>query len=88
MFGGTLRVAPTDDVTLRVVVRGGLGQTLTYFQNGEQSEEVTITGDPFVHDKVVQRAASEGPLGTFWGIETRDTQTRTTIANPIFLKAP
>ena len=30
----------------------------------------------------------EGPLGTFWGIETRDSQTRTTIGNPIFLKSP
>jgi hypothetical protein len=88
MFGDTLMVGPADDVTLRVTVTGGLGQTLRYLVNGETSQEVTVTADPFVHEKVVQRAGSEGPLGTFWGIETLDTQTRTTIANPIFLKGP
>jgi hypothetical protein len=49
---------------------------------------VPVTTDPFVNELSVTRAAIEGPLGTFWGIETLDSQTRTTIGNPIFLKGP
>lgn len=86
MFGDTLTVGPTDAVTLRTTVTGGAGQVLRYLQNGETFVEVAIPTDPFVHELVVTRAASEGPLGTFWGIETLDAQTRTTIGNPVFLK--
>jgi hypothetical protein len=50
---------------------------------------VPITSDPFTDEYVVTRnLADEGPLGTYWRIETRDAQTRTAIGNPIFLKAP
>ncbi|TXI09439.1 MAG: hypothetical protein E6Q76_05655 [Rhizobium sp.] len=50
---------------------------------------VPITSDPFVDEYVVSRnLLNEGPLGTYWRVETRDLQTRTTLGNPIFLKAP
>jgi len=88
MFGDTLTVGPADAVTLRVTVTGGAGQILRYLQNGETFVEVPITTDPFVNELSVTRAAVEGPLGTFWGIETLDSQTRTTIGNPIFLRGP
>jgi hypothetical protein len=88
MFGDTLIVEPADPVTLRTTVTGGAGQLLRYLQNGQTFVEVAIPTDPYVHELVVTRAPTEGPLGTFWGIETLDTQTRTTIGNPIFLKGP
>jgi hypothetical protein len=48
---------------------------------------VPITSDPFVDEYAVTRnTLDEGPLGTFWRVETRDQQTRTTLGNPIFLK--
>jgi hypothetical protein len=48
---------------------------------------VPITSDPFVDEYAVTRnTLDEGPLGTFWRVETRDLQTRTTLGNPIFLK--
>ena len=88
MFGDTLTVGPTDAVTLRVTVTGGANQVLRYLRNGETFLEVPIATDPFVNEQVVTRTPDEGPLGTFWGIETLDTQTRTTIGHPIFLKGP
>ncbi len=89
MFGDTLTVAAFEPVRLRTVVRGGEGQLLTYYRNGLVSRIVPITGDPFIHETTVSRGdLDEGPLGTFWRIETRDQQSRTTIGNPIFLKSP
>ena len=88
MFGDTLIVGPTDAVTLRATVTGGAGQILRYLQNGEPFLEVPVTTDPFVNELSVTRAVTEGPLGTFWGIETLDEQTRTTIGNPVFLRGP
>lgn len=89
MFGDTLAVGPADVVTLRVTVTGGAGQVLRYLRNGETFAEVPITTDPFVNELGVTRdPVNEGPLGTFWGVETLDSQTRTTVANPVFLKAP
>ena len=49
---------------------------------------VLISGDPFVDEYVVGHNINEGPLGTYWRVETRDLQKRTTLGNPIFLKAP
>ena len=97
MFGDTLLVGPTDAVTLRVTVTGGANQLLRYLRNGEMFLELPIPTDPFVSELGVTRAPEgEGPLGTFWGIETVQQQAapdepatlRTTIGNPIFLKAP
>lgn len=89
MFGDTLTVGMTDAVTLKTTVAGGTGQRLRYYRNGEQMLEVPIASDPFVHElPAAARAPDEGPLGTFWRVETLDTQTRTTLGNPIFLKGP
>lgn len=108
IFGDTLKVAANGSVTLRTTVKGGMGQLLSYYRNGEVQLPVTlpanvpapngiplpvrvvpITSDPFVDEYAVSRnTINEGPLGTYWRVETRDLQTRTTIGNPIFLKAP
>jgi hypothetical protein len=89
MFGDTLVVGAADIVTLRLTVTGGAGQILRYLRNGATFAEVPIPTDPFVSQLDVTRdPLNEGPLGTFWGFETLDVQTRTTIANPVFLKAP
>lgn len=89
MFGDTLTVGPTDVVTLRVTVTGGAGQRLRYLRNGETFAEVPIPTDAFTSQLNVTRdPLGEGPLGTFWGVETLDAQTRTAIANPVFLKGP
>ena len=89
MFGDTLRVAADETVRLRSVVTGGAGQLLSYYRDGRLQRSVPVLSDPFVHELEVRRApASEGPLGTFWRIETRDLQARTAIGNPIFLKSP
>lgn len=89
IFGDTLTVADGDAVTLTVTVTGGQGQLLHYLRNGLVVDIVPITGDPFVHNRQATRQPTgEGPLGTMWRIETRDLSSRTTLGNPIFLKAP
>lgn len=88
MYGDTLTgVGAADTVMLHVRVTGGDGQTLRFLQNGNLQATLPIAGDDFSTDYPATRAASgEGPLGTYWRIETQDSQTRTTIGNPIFLK--
>lgn len=87
MFGDTLGgVGMADTVTLHVNVKGGVNQTLRYFRNGSQFADVPITSDDFSNDLPVTRTPDEGPLGTYWRIETMDSETRTTLGNPIFLK--
>ena len=44
-----------------------------------------VVGDEFTRTFTADRTADEGPLGTFWGIETFDDESITTIANPVFL---
>ena len=85
MFGDTLTVGSTDPVTLRTTITGGATQLLRYIRNGETFLEITIATDPFVHELIVTRTPDEGPLGTFWRVETLDAETRTAIGNPIFL---
>lgn len=88
IFGDTLKVGSSDTVTLRSTVTGGMGQLLTYLQNGVPVLQVPITSDPFVNEfpAATRNPLTEGPLGTYWRVETRDAQTRTTLGNPIFLK--
>lgn len=88
IFGDTLEVGPLSPVTLRTTVRGGLGQTLSYVQNGGIVLTVPVTADPFVHTFAfaLRNPLTEGPLGTTWRVETRDLQSRTAIGNPVFLK--
>jgi hypothetical protein len=82
MFGDTL---VTDTAAVRVTVRDGDGQSLRVLRNGEAVGVVAVVGDEFTHTFSADRAADEGPLGTFWGIETFDDESITTIANPVFL---
>ncbi|MBL8774481.1 MAG: CehA/McbA family metallohydrolase [Acidimicrobiales bacterium] len=82
MFGDTL-VADTAEVTL--TVRNGDGQSLRVLRNGEEVDVVPIDDQVFDHTFTADRTADEGPLGTFWGIETFDAESLTTIANPVFL---
>jgi hypothetical protein len=89
MFGGTLHVAPDETVTLRTTVTGGAGQILRYVANGVAVLQVPILTGDFTHEfPAAARLPGEGPLGTFWRVETLDAQSRTAIGNPVFLKAP
>ncbi|HKY91108.1 MAG TPA: CehA/McbA family metallohydrolase [Nevskiaceae bacterium] len=90
IFGDTLEVEAGENVELRTTVTGGAGQVLTVLRNGAIVLSVPITTDPFVHTfKRARRVPwSEGPLGTFWRVETRDPKSRTAIGNPVFLRAP
>ena len=90
IFGDTLKVAQTDTVTLRSTVTGGVGQLLTYIQNGVPVLQVPVLTDPFVFEfpAAMRNPLTEGSLGTYWRVETRDAQSRTTLGNPIFLKGP
>ncbi|MFP5305417.1 MAG: CehA/McbA family metallohydrolase [Gammaproteobacteria bacterium] len=89
IFGDTLTIAEDETVTLEVGIAGGRGQLLHYLRDGAIVEIVPITADPFSHSRPAGRdPAGEGPLGTMWRIETRDAVSRTTLGNPIFLKAP
>lgn len=82
IMGDTL-VGDTAEVT--ATVRGGSGQELTVLANGENVETVPIDADPFTYTFTADRRADEGPLGTFWRVETADAESLTTISNPIFL---
>lgn len=82
MFGDTL---VTDSAVVDVTVRRGVGQTLGIVANGETVEEVPIDADPFTYTFTADRRPGEGPLGTFWRVETADAESLTTISNPVFL---
>lgn len=88
IFGDTL---VGEEAELTITVTGGAGQVLVLKRNGQEVATLPITADPFGHVVAATRAApeEEGPLGTFWGFEVRETAepdaVRTVIANPIFL---
>jgi hypothetical protein len=87
MFGDTLTgVGSTDAVTLHIQVTGGNGQTLRVLRNGVLLTTVPVTSDSFSMDQPALRTPDEGPLGTYYRLETQDAMTRTTIGNPIFLR--
>jgi hypothetical protein len=89
MYGDSL-AADEAQVTIRVV--GGLGQMLEIVRNGVLLSTVLITSADFVHTFTAARSPDEGPLGTFWRIQTRISAipgvvgpVLTSIGNPIFL---
>lgn len=85
-FGGMLRA---DTAQMRIVVAKASGQVLRIYRNGTLVSTVPVVGDRFEHRMAITRdPSSEGPLGTFWRIETADTKVRTTIGNPVFLRPP
>ncbi len=87
-FGGTVPASEASRVRLTSKVIDGSGQLLTYLQNGIPVLNVPVTSDPFTHvfEAATRNPLNEGPLGTYWRIETRDAMSRTAIGNPIFLK--
>ncbi len=90
IYGDTLRLSDSETATLTTTVSGGVGQLISYIQNGVTVLEVPVATDPFVSSvaAAARNPANEGPLGTLWRIELRDASTRTIIGNPVFLKAP
>jgi hypothetical protein len=82
IFGDTL-VAAEAEIT--VTVTGGDGQVLRVVRNGAEVDAVPVAGDPFTHTFTADRGPDEGPLGTFWRVETDDGESLTTIGNPLFL---
>jgi hypothetical protein len=88
-FGSRFVIERGATVAATVLVLGGDGQSLRVIRNGGELEVAKIDGDRFEHRFEVGRAAAgEGPLGTWWRIETFDGASRTTIANPVFLGGP
>ena len=89
IFGDSLAA---DEATVTVTVTGGRGQLLQVIRNGQPASlPVLIDADPFVHTFAARRAAEDGPLGTFWRVETAAVlpgPVLTTIGNPIFLTGP
>ncbi|MGH7820224.1 MAG: CehA/McbA family metallohydrolase, partial [Candidatus Binatia bacterium] len=75
-----------DAAKLRVGVTGGAGQVLRYVANGLPVFHVPILSDDFTHELPATRLFPEGPLGTFWRIETLDQDALTAIGNPVFLR--
>ncbi len=82
-FGSVLQA---DSATLTVTVTDGDGQVLRVIQNGQPVNLMPINGSPFEFTMDITRASEEGPLGTFWRVETLDVQSITTIGNPVFLQ--
>jgi hypothetical protein len=83
IFGDTV---VADAANLHVAVTGGAGQVLRYLVNGLPVFHMPILSDSFEHDLPIVRMFPEGPLGTFWRIETLDESSLTAIGNPVFLR--
>lgn len=83
--GGIGDVLATDRADIEVTVTGASGQVLRITRDGDVVGVVPITADPFTHVIEATTAPGSGPLGTFWRVDTADTQSLTTIANPVFL---
>jgi hypothetical protein len=75
-----------ETAQLRLTVAGGAGQTLEVMRNGQLVSTHAIESDPYKLELTIERSDDEGPLGTFWRIQTRDAVALTTIGNPIFLR--
>jgi hypothetical protein len=82
MFGDTI-VGTT--AVVKVTVTGAVGQHLRVLKDGTETTVVPIDASPFEYTFTADRAPDEGPLGTFWRVETFDDVSLTTIGNPIFL---
>jgi hypothetical protein len=83
MVGDTLYA---DRATLSVHVTGAAGQTLVVTRDGLPAGLLPIgTGDATL-TVAATRDPGSGPLGTFWRVDTIDTQGYTTIGNPVFLQ--
>lgn len=83
MMGDT--VVGDRPVAITATVTGGEGQRLRVVRDGVEVEVVDVTSSPFTHTFTAARTDDEGPLGTFWRVETFDDVSLTAVANPIFL---
>ncbi len=82
-FGDSL---PVEQANLTVTVRDGAGQTLRLIQNGQEVLVLPIAeAEQSWTVPILRNPATEGPLGTFWRVETYDAETITTIGNPVYL---
>jgi predicted metal-dependent phosphoesterase TrpH len=85
-FGSVMVLdGPGAAAALTVTVTGGCGQSLGLVRNGRDVVVVPIDADPFRHTVSIGRVAGEGPLGTWYRVETFDARGRTAIGNPVFL---
>ncbi|MDQ4096434.1 MAG: CehA/McbA family metallohydrolase [Actinomycetota bacterium] len=86
-FGSVMVLdGPDAAASLNVAVTGGKGQSLALVRNGDEASIVPVASDPFEHTFSIRRIPREGPLGTWYRVETFDTRGRTTIGNPVFLQ--
>ena len=81
-FGGTVAA---DAAEITVTVRNARGQSLALRANGNEVATHTVTSDDWQHRFVAGRRDDEGPLGTFWIVETHDDLALTALANPLFV---
>ena len=82
IFGDTLHA---DTAAVSVSVKGGSANVLVISRNGFPVATVPVLADDFSHTFTAFRAPDEGPLGTFWRVDTMVAKSFTTIGNPIFL---
>jgi hypothetical protein len=83
-FGSTLALDRHETGQVVVTVREAEGQSLRIVRNGQDIATVPITSDDFTHQFPAARVNDEGPLGTWFRVETFDARSRTTIGNPVF----
>ncbi len=85
-FGSTFQ---SESVTLNLRVQQAAGQILTFYNSRLPLLSIPVPSDDFTLEQSFNRnPVTEGPLGTIWRFELRDTQSRTLISNPVFLQAP
>ena len=83
MFGDVLQ---SETATMTVHVTGAKGQLLTVYRNAQLAGlPMLIPSADFTYTFAASRGGREGPLGTFYRVETGDLQSLTTIGNPIYL---
>lgn len=86
IVGDTLVVDSAGSAEVEVTVTGGDGSFVEVSRNGEPVEVVPVVGDDFTYTFTADRVIEEeGPLGTFWRVDTFDDASVTTVGNPIFL---
>ena len=83
-FGSRLALDRQDSADVVVTVQGGKGQLLRIIRNAEEVATVPIPSDDFTYRFPARRVDDEGPLGTWFRVETFDARSQTTIGNPVF----
>lgn len=85
MLGGTL---VSEQATLSIGVAGAMGHRLSVTRNGLAVLTVPIPSDDFTIEVPAVRGPDEGPLGTFYRVDTWDPEgIRSLVSNPIWLSS-